>query len=843
MRDWRGGWWRSAGPGVGVCYSSVLVAVALCAAAARAEEPSMHAGMLAHALDRLAGTARVLYVAAHPDDENTRLLAWLANGRHVTAAYLSLTRGGGGQNLIGTEQGELLDVLRTEELLAARARDGAVQRFTRMRDFGFSKSAAETLAIWDHDEALRDVVWVIRTFQPDVIITRFDERPPNHGHHTASAILAREAFTAAADAARFPDQLAHGVTPWQATRLLLNVPTWREEPPPADALAVDVGGYDPRLGVGYADLAALSRSQHKSQGFGVAGERGPVIERFVPVAGTPPRGDILDDVPTGWDRFGSEGAAVARAFDAARAALDRDAPERALPDLLAAQDVLAALPDAPRVRDARAALSPLIAAVAGVFVRATAASPGVVPGGAVEVQVEITQRRPADLVLDSVAFPDAAVQRLDAPLPVNERRDVRATVQVPADAPVSMPYWLATPPLPGRQVVGDATLVGAPLGPPALAVTVTLRAGTRTVPLTVPVVHAWTDPVHGERTRAFLIMPPATVTPLRSAVLLPNGRPATAALRVRAGRDALRGEVELPLPAGWRAEPERAAVTLARAGDETTVQFTITAPSGAAPVEIAPRLVADGREWAFREDIIDYPHVPMQVVLQPTRLRLVPLALQLPPGPIGYVVGSGDTIAEDLAHVGLAVEPLDDAALQGGDLGRYAAIVVGIRAHNTRPALRAAHARLMQYVANGGTLVVQYQTNNRLAPLTEPIGPHPFTIGRDRLTDETAALTAIDPADPLLHTPNAITAADFDGWVQERGLYFASDWDPAYRTLLRGADPDEAPLDGGVLVADYGRGRFIYTGLAFFRQLPAGVPGAYRLFANLLAPRAPAAAP
>ncbi len=822
----------------------VLAAVALCAAAVRAEEPSMHAGMLAHALDRLAGTARVLYIAAHPDDENTRLLAWLANARHVTAAYLSLTRGGGGQNLIGTEQGELLDVLRTEELLAARARDGAVQRFTRLRDFGYSKSAAETLAIWEHEEALRDVVWVIRTFQPDVIIRRFDEQPPNHGHHTASAILAREAFTAAADATRFPDQLVDGVTPWQATRLLLNVPTWREEPPPADALAVDVGGYDARLGLGYSDLAARSRSQHKSQGFGVAGERGAVIERFVPVAGTPPRTDLLDDVPSGWaERFGAAGEPVARALAAARAALDRDAPERALPALLEAQAALAALPDGPPVREARTALASLVAAAAGVFVRATAATPGVVPGDTVDVRLEITQRRPAGLTLQAVAFPGVPVQRLAAPLPVNERRELTATVRVPADAPVSVPYWLAAPPLPGRQVVGDATLVGAPLGPPALAVMVTLGDGTRAVPLAVPVVHAWTDPVHGERTRAVLVVPPATVTPLRTAVLLPNGRPATVALRIRANHDGLRGEIVLPLPAGWRAEPERQAIALARAGDEMTVHITVTAPDGAAPVEVAPRLEAGGRQWTFREDVIDYPHVPMQLVLQPVRVRLVPLALALPRGPIGYVAGSGDTIAEDLAHIGVPVEPLDDDALRGADLGRFPAILVGIRAHNTRPALRAAHARLMQYVADGGTLVVQYQTNNRLAPLTDPIGPHPFTIGRERLTDESAPLTAIDPADPLLQVPNAITAADFDGWVQERGLYFAADWDPGYRPLLRGADPGEAPLDGGVLVADYGRGRFIYTGLAFFRQLPAGVPGAYRLLANILAPRAAAAPP
>jgi LmbE family N-acetylglucosaminyl deacetylase len=813
-----------------------IMAAMVLATSSRAEEFSMHAGTLAHALDRLVNTARVLYVAAHPDDENTRLLAYLANDRHVTAAYLSLTRGGGGQNLIGTEQGELLDVVRTEELLAARALDGAQQRFTRLRDFGYSKSAAETLAIWGHEDALGDVVWVIRTFQPDVIVARFDEEPPNHGHHTASAVLAREAFTAAADARRFPEQLANGVTPWQAKRLLRNVPTWREGPPPADALALDVGTYDPRLGLGYADLAARSRSQHKSQGFGVAGERGPIIERFVSVAGSPPGRDILDGVEFGWKRFGADGAAVTAALGAARAALQRDHPERALPALLDARQALERLPDVPRVRDARAVVVPIIAAAAGVFVRATAAQPGVVPGGTVAVRVEITQRRPAGLTLRGVDFGAAGVQRVEAPLPLNERRVVTHEVRVPADAAISAPYWLAEPPLPGRHVVRDAHLVGEPQGPPALAGTVILASGTREIRLPAPVVFAWTDPVHGERVRALLIMPPATVTPARQAVLLPNGKPATVPLRVRAGRDAVEGDVVLPLPDGWRVEPAQQPVRLARVGQETTVAFTVTAPPGAAPVEVRPELRAEGRQWSFREDVIDYPHIPMQTVLQPAQVRLVPLALRVPQGRVGYIAGPGDTIADDLAHVGVAVDMLDDATLRGGDLDRYAAIVVGIRAYNTRAALRGAHERLMRWVAEGGSMVVQYTTNNRLAPLDQPIGPYPLTVGRDRITDETAAMEPVDPKHPLLRTPNVLVPSDFDGWVQERGLYYAERWSDEYRPVFRSADPGESPLLGGLLIARHGRGRYAYTGLAFFRQLPAGVPGAYRLLANLLAP-------
>jgi LmbE family N-acetylglucosaminyl deacetylase len=796
--------------------------------------------MLAHALDRLAGTARVLYIAAHPDDENTRLLAYLANDRHVSAAYLSMTRGGGGQNLIGTEQGELLDVLRTEELLQARALDGARQRFTRMRDFGFSKTASETLAIWDHEQALSDVVWVIRTYQPDVIIARFNEQPPNHGHHTASAILAREAFAAAGDAQRFPEQLRNGVVAWQPVRLLLNVPNWLEGPPPADALALDVGTYDARLGLGYADLAALSRSQHKSQGFGVAGERGPIIERFVTVAGTPPTKDILDGVALGWERFDPAAAPLVRALDSARTLLGRDTPEAALPALFEAQAALASLPDVPRVRDARAELAPIITAVAGLFVRANALQPAVVPGGTVSVAVEIAQRRPAPLVLRAIEFP-GVTQQVGETLMLNGKREVQQVVHVPADAPVTTPYWLAKPELPGRQVVDDPTLIGAPEAPPALAVTLVLALGEQMIRLPVPVTYSWTDPVLGERTRPFLIVPPATLTPTRAAFLLVNGRSTTVTLRVRAGQDGLRGNITVPLPAGWRAEPASRAIELAKLGDEATVDFTISAAPGAAPIEIAPVLETNGKRWSFREDVIDYPHVPMQIVLQPGTLRLVPLAIALPEGVVGYIAGSGDSVADDLAHVGMSVAPIDDATLRSGDLSRYRAIVVGIRAYNTRPAVHAAHERLMQYVFNGGTLVVQYNTNNRIAPLDVPIGPYPLTIGRDRITDERAAMDAVKPDESVLHTPNEITDADFDGWVQERGLYYADKWDDRYRPIFRSHDPDEAPILGGTLVADYGRGRYVYTGLAFFRQLPAGVPGAYRLFANLLAP--PASAP
>jgi len=815
--------------------SAVLApALVALAATASAQEISMDAGHLAHAVDRLGVTARVLYVAAHPDDENTRLLGYLANSRHVTAAYLAMTRGGGGQNLIGREQAELLDVIRTEELLAARRLDGAQQRFTRMRDFGYSKTAKETLAIWGHDEALADVVWVVRTFQPDVIVTRFDEKPPNHGHHTASAILAREAFTAAADPERFPEQLAAGAKTWQATRLVQNVPNWRDEPPPEGALLLDVGGYDTRLGLSYGELAALSRSNHQSQGFGVPGERGASIERFVLLAGAPMKKDLLDDVPLGWERFGSGGTAMNGAIKSARSALKRDEPERALPGLLAAGAALDALPDEPRVRDARRSAARAIAAAAGLFVRATSPRPAVVPGQTVELSVEVVLRRPAELKLVRLAFPGGAAQDVGTALAVNDKKVFKREIAFPESAPVSVPYWLGEPATAGHQNVADAKRIGDPKGEPALLVTATFDAGGRAFSVEAPVVYTWTDPVRGERLREALIAPPATVTPAREAAMSVSGKPAPVELRVRAARDAVKGRVTLPVPTGWRVEPEAAPVELAKSGDAATVWFSVTPPPGAAAATLRPAIEVDGKTFGFSEQIIDYPHIPLQDVLRPAHVRIAPLEAKVPDVLVGYVEGSGDTVADDLRHIGIRVELLDDEALRSADLSRFHAIVVGIRAYNTRDALRAQHDRLMRYVEAGGTVVVQYNTQSRLGPLDGRVGPYPLEVGRGRVTDERATMTVLAPGHELLTRPNAIGPSDFEGWIQERGLYFATTWDSKYTPIFSAADEGEEPLAGGMLFARHGKGRYVFTGLAFFRQLPAGVPGAYRLFLNLI---------
>lgn len=794
----------------------------------------MNASKLHHELERVRHTLRVLYVAAHPDDENTRLLAYLANGRGVEAAYLSMTRGGGGQNLIGTEQADLLDVLRTQELLAARRIDGARQLFTRMIDFGYSKTAEETLKIWGHEEALSDVVWVYRTFQPDVVITRFDELPGNHGHHTASAILAREAFIAAADPKRFPEQLKRGAEPWQAVRLVHNFATWREVPVPEGALSLDVGGYDPWLGESYGELAARSRSQHRSQGFGVAGERGPLVERFVHVAGTPAKSDLLEGIPPDWSRYGAKAQTLSSALEEARAAFRPEAPEEAAPGLLRAARALDTLPDDPRTRDARLRLHALAAEALGLFARATAQSASALAGAQLSAELELVLRRPGTMTLDRIDGPGLHLEPRRA-LPHHQKVSVPLSFDLPPDLEVSAPRWLAQPPAEGRHQLVDPSALAEPELARPVPLHLALGYEGQALFLSLAVVHPTVDRVLGERVQPVLVTPPATITPARDAVLSVSGRPTTAVLRVRAHVAQLRGHAELAVPRGWRVSPAQVPLEIAEPGREVTVRFELSPGPGAKGATLSPRVVVNGAAHGLREDRVDHPHVPVQVVLRPARLRVEPLSATLPEGRFGYVHGPGDSVADDLRHLGLSVTDLDDELLRTGDLSEYRAIILGIRAYNARASLASLHPRLMEYVERGGNLVVQYNTSSRWDVLRVPIGPYPLTVGRERVTDQRAAMTPLVLDHPLLTTPHRIAAADFEGWVQERGLYYAELRDPRYQAIFSAHDPGEPPLSGGLLVAQHGRGRYVYTGLAFFRQLPAGVPGAYRLFLNLIA--------
>jgi hypothetical protein len=756
----------------------------------------------------------------------------------VRTGYLSMTRGDGGQNLIGSETGVLLGVIRTQELLSARRVDGAEQYFTRALDFGFSKNSEETLRLWGHDRILADVVWVIRRFQPDVIVTRF---PPDstagHGHHTASAMLAEEAFAAAADPRRFPEQLVH-VKPWQAKRLVWNV--FRFGSQGADTtpgrVVVDVGDYSPVLGRSYSEIAGESRSMHKSQGFGAAERRGTLTNTFEHRLGDRASADLFDGVDLSWNRVPG-GARVAALLKRAQRAFDPERPHLLVPALLQARQAMTSMPDGPLVRAKRLELDELIRDCAGLWLEAVALVPSGMPGTRVRVALTAIQRGAGDAVLERVEVAPAAVKiQIDRPLALNRAVTDTLRVALGADLPVTQPYWLEAEPTPGAFVVSDASRIGDAENPPALTARFVVRLAGERVTWDVPVVYRWVDRVQGERYRDFLVAPPVTLRFDERAYLFPDRSPRPVRVTVTAGDAGVSGALRLTLPDGWSAEPGAVAVALGSAAAETTVRFLVRPAGDRVAATLGAELETGGRRYDRTTVRIDYPHIPLQILFPRATAHAVRADLAFTATRVGYLTGSGDEIPAALRQMGAQVTPLSDDDVETGDLSRFEAIVAGVRAYNTRPRLRALQPRLLDYVSKGGRLVVQYNTNE---PGLDGLGPYPFTISRDRVTVEEAPVERRDPDHALLTQPNRIDDRDFSGWVQERGLYFAQPFDGRYQAPLSSHDPGEPPSEGGLLFARHGRGVFIYTGFAWFRQLPAGVPGAWRLFANLVSATPP----
>jgi LmbE family N-acetylglucosaminyl deacetylase len=731
------------------------------------------------ALARLKTVGRVLMIAAHPDDENTAVLAYLARGRRLRTGYLSLTRGEGGQNRIGPERGRELGVIRTQELLAARRIDGAEQFFTSALDFGFSKSVEETLARWGRERILGEVVRTIRVFQPDVIILRFTGTASDgHGHHQASAILGKEAFRAAADPRRFAGQ---GLRPWKAMRLVSGSrrPT---------GLALDAGAYDPVLGKSYAEIAGASRSMHKSQGFGSAEGRGSQKHFFVHVDGKPAIQDLFEGIDATWRRRGKP--EVDALLSEAERQFDADHPGRIIPLLLKLRPFLADEPDKAADLDEAIALS------SGLWLDANAAHFLATPGEAIEVRLTVLNRSPHVWSAARVRFPAGEVVEIPGPFPYNQPVSHTARAQ-------ALPDWTA-----GFEIDG-------------------LR-------LRRPVAHRSVDPVEGERTRPVAIVPPVAVDMPPAALLFPDPAARRIAVRVRSNAPTQRGALSLRAAPDWRIEPAMHEFVLASPGDQRQFWFTVTPPASPASVTLRAAAAVDGREMSQRMHTVAYPHIPPQIVLGPAERKLVRADVRVLAKKVGYIEGAGDEIPEALAQIGCEVTLLSGDDLATRPLSDLDAIVTGVRAYSVRPELAAAQPRLLEYVRGGGALIVQYESEPPV-----PLGPFPFRVappgrGTGRVSVEEAPVTILNPKHPLVTTPNLITPADFTGWVQERGLYFAETWDPRYQTVLASHDPGDPPLAGGLLFARYGKGVYIYTAYAWFRQLPEGVPGAFRLYANLL---------
>ena len=807
---------------------TLMLSTALAGPALRPVQPS--GAQLERLLDRLLVVGNVLYVAAHPDDENTRLLSFLSNGLLVRAGYLSVTRGDGGQNLIGPELGPELGLIRTQELLAARATDGAEQLFTRARDFGYSKSPEESLGIWGHDVLLADTVLAMRRFRPDVVITRFSpERAETHGQHTASARLAVEAFTKAADPSYMPDAEHRRLGPWKAKRLVWNPFSGPgSEAELAGLPRLDVGGYDPWLGTSYGELAADSRSNHKSQGFGMARRRGPFNEYFRLLAGEPMQTSPLDGLVLDWSRVPGTERLVAE-LRRARADFRPGTPETALPGLLAARAELVRLPANPWKEQKLAELELAILASAGLYAEVVADRPTTTPGATVPVTLTVLLRRPAKVSLVSAR---AAGRELSGgrPLAMGEPVEVKQGLSLGADARLTGPAWLELPATAGLYPVRDPGQAGIPEEPAPVEAELVFAFGDQTLTIRRPVTFKWVDPVLGERYRRLEVIPAVTVDPSEPLLVFPDTAPRALEVTVRSVGGAT-GTLALETPAGFAVTPAKAPFTL-EAGGEQTLRFEVTPPKGEATGVLRAVATVGGKRFDRGLRRIEYAHIPIQTWLPPAEVKLTRVDMRHVRRRIGYVPGPGDAVPSALRQAGYEVTPLTLVELREQPLTPYDAIVFGVRAFNVEPKLASLHAKLMAYVEAGGTVLVQYNTSNWISKAPPNLGPFPFTIGQGRVTDEGAVVEAV--ADPILAGPNRIGPDDWRSWVQERGLYFAETWDERYAAPLAMHDPGEPPLRGSLLVGRHGKGVFIYTGLAFFRQLPAGVPGAFRLFANLV---------
>lgn len=783
-------------------------------------------------LQKLRVLGSVLMIAAHPDDEDMSLLAYFGKGRLLRTGYLSLTRGEGGQNLIGPEQGALLGVIRTQELLASRRLDGAEQYFTRAIDFGYTKTPEEALRRWGKEEILADMVRVIRAYRPDVIVLRFSGTARDgHGHHQASAWLGQEAYAAAGDPRR-----VDGLEPWQAVRLLHNTLAFFPYPTTArpDAIQVDIGEYSPLLGLSFTEIGGISRSQHRSQAMGMPLWRGPAVVSFEMRAGAAAQRDPMDGIDTSWGRVAS-GGGVDEALKKALDAYQAEQPWRAVPALIEARRQMRKL-SGEWVKRKLAESDEVLAACLGLRAELVADQHTATPGAEVKVRATVIQRSPAAVVWSGYRLGGGA-RTLSAAL----KRNVPVTREERWTAPdeYTQPYWLRLPPAGDRYALAGPHEPGEAENPAPLRAEFVFEVDGEELQLTRPLTYVGVDPVRGEFTRPVAVAPPVSVRIAEPVLIAASAEPRSVRVELRSYRAAA-GRVKLEAGPGWQILPEQQEFSFAGAGEQRVTKFAVTPPRRAGSARLRATALVEGKELTHGVEVIEQPHIPVQTVLTRAEARAERLEVRTLARQVGYVAGAGDKVAESIEQLGVQVVRLSDEELAYRDLSSLDAIVTGVRAYNVRAAVRANQGRLLEYVAGGGTLIVQYNVaeggpgmRGRTGAL-DRLGPFPLTIGRGRVSVEDAPVTFLKSDHPLLTTPNRIGESDFQGWVQERGLYFASQWDPRYEAVLSASDPGEEPQAGGLLYARHGKGVFIFTGYAWFRQLPAGVPGAFRIFANLL---------
>lgn len=778
----------------------------------------------------------VLYIAAHPDDENTELLTYLSRGRKYRTAYLSLTRGDGGQNVLGADLGNKLGMARTQELLAARALDGAHQFFTRAIDFGFSKDYKETLTVWDKQEVLSDMVRIIRTFRPDILVTRFSISPGGtHGHHTTSAILAKEAFKLAGDPKAFPEQKLEA---WQPKRILWNVGRFQKDRVTKDPIIkVDVFGDDSVSGKSFYEIASASRAEHKTQGFDtfklpfVQGEKRQ--ESFQLIDGDPLSKDIMDGIDTSWNRF-EGGEEIEKYASDIIAKFDTHDPSKSVSSLFALRLKLSKLPANLILKEKQKLLDLILQQCLGLKTKTTLNNADVVPGEQMHLHssVSINSTMPCTWVKMHYSLLNKDI-KTNLNLKQNQPSSIDSSETMPTNALLTQPYWLYKDGTPGMFHVDNPELIGMAENLPAFAIVHTFKIGKEILTIEdEPVQEITNQQSKIIQTRKLNVIPPVSLCLNPEVAIFTKGSTQTIEAKIHAARPGMKGSLHLEAPKDWLTEPKSHSFHLKHAGDIETFTFKITAPTKTQSVKIVASADIGDTIYRNQRQEINYSHLPLQLFQPPAVLSAVCLDFKKSGSKVGYLPGAGDSLPENLKQLGYGVKSLDDATLTRNDLEGLDAIVLGVRAFNTREQIGKAMPALLSYVEDGGTMIVQYNRPDQLK--ADKISPYELKISADRVTDEKSAMTFLAPDHEVLNKPNKITKADFDGWVQERGLYFAGKWDERFIPILACNDSGEEPKKGVLLIARYGKGHYIYTGLSFFRELPAGVPGAYRLFANMV---------
>jgi len=783
-------------------------------------------------LQKLYSLKRVLYVAAHPDDENTRALAYFSLGERAETAYLSLTRGDGGQNLIGDELSENLGVLRTQELLAARSFDGARQYFTRAVDFGYSRSAEESFLKWGKEELMSDVVLAIRKFRPDVIITRF---PPDsragHGHHTASAILAIEAFEKANDPNYLPEQVAEfGV--WKTTSIYWNTSVWwgediEEKAQNSDKYLIqDIGGYNSLLGKSYNEIGTLARSQHKCQGFGGIIERGSRIEYFEHIEGARLKKSFFENNKDSWTNlintnFETEFENLLKNFNFIES-------EKNIPSLFKLREGILGLKDSSFKTEKLALCNSIIVDCLGLHVEVVSNDYAYVGGTEVEVSMNLINRSACLVKLVGYELSGNKKQKTDDLLNENERFQKKIKFQF--QEPISGPYWLKNS-FENIFEVTNRSDLGKPEEDPSAVGKIWILVDGLEMEIAIPVTYKWRDPSYGERRRKLISAPLYTVNFDQESVILKGKESKKIRMKIHGYEDEIQEFVNVVAPKGWKLSSNKIEFTLEDKHDEVWLEFDLIATDESRKGTLILTDKNGNKIHSYTD--ITYDHIATQSIFREAKVECVNLNVLINPSKVAYIKGVDDVVPQAIEQLGFEVEVFEVSNLALLDLSSYSSVVLGIRIYNVHPELTNYHEKLYKYVENGGNLVMQYNTASRSLRELE-FGPVPFKLSRNRVTEEDAEVTFLMAEHPIMTTPNKLIKKDFDGWVQERGLYFAGTWDESYSALFSWHDQDEDPVNGALIVANYGKGQFVYTGISFFRELPKGVEGAYRLLANIL---------